>query len=154
MNIFKYLWCWFWMACGPMYFSSSKAKTESKTENIDQRLLQEAGAIGATSSGGGTSIVTMLDGGAIKEAFGLGNHAIDNVTDFATGALSGAQHTAEQAMEGQLSTIKGVKDAYDKGLKEVSTAYEDAKIGNRSIMTAGALLLGGVAIIAVMGKRA
>lgn len=125
--------------------SDSTSNTSSHTENIDQRLLQESGAIGANASGGGTSSVNLsnttnntdrsvttitsntLDAGAIKVAFGLGDHAIDSVTDFATSALSGAHHTAELALDGALSSIADTKDAFYNAAKIAQSSAQGAQ---------------------------
>lgn len=135
-----------------LFGGDSTSTNETKNYNIDQRLFQEAGAVGATSSNGGTSIVNVLDGGAIKEAFGLGHDALNNVTDLATGALSGAHHTEELALSGALSTIEDTKNAYRDATEKVATAYEDAKIGNRSGLMMGALGLGVVALV-IIGRK-
>jgi hypothetical protein len=172
--------------------SDSTSNTTSHTENIDQRLLQESGAIGANASGGGTSSVSLsnttnntdrsvntvitntLDGGAIKAAFGLGDHAIDSVTDFATSALSGAHHTAELALDGALSSIEDTKDAFYNAAKiaqssalgaqqsataawssatdQVATAYDGARVGNKNIMIISGMALAAMAL-AVLGSR-
>jgi hypothetical protein len=180
--------------------SSSASSSTSNTENIDQRLLQESGAIGANASGGGSSSVSLssttnntdsrsfsdsskntsvnitntLDGGAIKDAFGLGNHAIDSVTDFATSALSGAHHTAELALNGALSSVQDTKDAFYDAAKiaqssalgaqqsataayanatdQVATAYEGARVGNKNILIVSGMALAAMAL-AVYGSR-
>lgn len=129
--------------------SSSNATTNN---NIDQRLFQEAGAIGATSSNGGTSIVNALDGGAIKAAFGMGHDALNSVTDLATGALAGAHHTEELALSGALSSINDTKNAYRDASVQVATAYEDAKVGNRSTMMMGAIGVAAVALVLIARK--
>jgi hypothetical protein len=125
--------------------SDSASSTTSHTENIDQRLLQESGAIGANASGGGTSSVNLsnttnntdrsvntvisntLDGGAIKAAFGMGDHALDNVTDFATSALSGAHHTAELALSGALHSVEDTKDAFYNAAKIAQSSAQGAQ---------------------------
>jgi len=176
--------------------SDSTSNTTSHTENIDQRLLQESGAIGANASGGGTSsvslssntyntdsrqftdkstnIVNTLDGGAVKLAFGLGDHAIDSVTDFATSALSGAHHTSELALNGALASVKDTKDAfydaakiaqssamgaqqsataaYANATEQVATAYDGARVGNKNIMIVSGIALAAMAV-AVIGSR-
>jgi hypothetical protein len=172
--------------------SKSSSSSTSNTENIDQRLLQESGAIGASSSSGGSSSVALsnttnntdnstttfvqntLDGGAIKAAFGLGDHAIDSVTDMATSALSGAHHTAELALNGALSSVKDTKDAfydaakiaqqsamgaqqsataaYQNATEQVATAYDGARVGNKNIMIVAGMALGAMAL-AVYGSR-
>lgn len=172
--------------------SDSTSTTSSHTENIDQRLLQESGAIGANASGGGTSSVNLsnttnntdrsvttvtsntLDAGAIKAAFGLGDHAIDSVTDFATSALSGAHHTAELALNGALHSVSDTKDAYYNAAKiaqasaqgaqqsatdayknateQVATAYDGARVGNKNIMIVSGIALAAMAV-AVYGSR-
>ena len=126
--------------------------TNQKTDNfnIDQKLMLEAGATGVSASGG--SVVNMLDGGTIKQAFGMGNHAIDSVTDFATSALSGAHHTAELALSGALSTVNDTKQAFQDAAAQVATAYEESKIGNRSALMMGAIALGVVGLVVVSKK--
>ena len=137
-----------------MGFFSGDSSSSSTTNNVDQRLFQEAGAIGATSSGGGTSVVTVnaLDGGAINKAFGLGDHAIDSVTDFATSALSGAHHTTELALSGALSSVQDSKDAFKEATSQVASAYEEARVGNKNIMIMAGLALAFMAF-AVMASR-
>lgn len=133
--------------------SKSNATTSTTTNNIDQRLQLESGALGVSASGGSNVTVNTLDGGAIEAAFGLGNHAIDQVTDFATGALSGAAHTAELALSGALNSVAGARDAYEGATKEVAKAYEDAKVGNRSMYMVGALAVGAVLLVVVLQRR-
>lgn len=178
--------------------SDSNSSSTSNTENIDQRLLQESGAIGANSSSGGSSSISLsnatttntttnntdqsintvitntLDGGAIKAAFGLGDHAIDSVTDFATSALSGAHHTAELALSGALASVKDTKDAFYDASKiaqlsaansasaaeaawsgatqQVADAYDGARVGTKNIMIVAGMALGAMAL-AVYGSR-
>lgn len=129
-----------------MASSKSNATTATTTNNIDQRMQQESGAIGISSSGSSSATINMLDGGAIKQAFGLGEHAIKNVTDFTTGALSASHHSAEQAM-------LGVQKSYENATKEVAKAYEDAKVGNRSMYMVGALAVGAVLLIVVLQRK-
>lgn len=152
MNFMKTVVRWFCAPIMPLYFSGSKASTASTTNNLDNRMFQESGAVGASASGGGTAIVNMIDGGAINAAFGMGEHAIDSVTDFATGALSGAHHTTELALNGALASVDASNAAYKDAAKQVATAYEDAKIGNRSTMMMGAVALGIVGLVMVAKK--
>jgi hypothetical protein len=121
------------------------SSSSSNTSNVDQRLLQESGAIGATASGGGSAYVTVnqLDGGAIKESFGLGNHAIDSMQGLATSELSAAHHTAELALSGALSSVEDTKEAFDRATEKVATAYADAKVGDRNQF----MMLGVVAVV-------
>ncbi len=127
--------------------SSSKSSSSSATtnNNIDQRMQQESGAVGISQSGGGTATINMLDGGTIAAAFGLGEYALEKVTDFATGALSAANHTAEGALE-------GAQQSYADATKEVAKAYEDAKVGNRSMYMVGALVVGAVVLVVLIQK--
>lgn len=129
-----------------MAHSRSDATTQTTTNNVDQRLQQESGAVGISQSGGGTATINMLDGGAIGKAFGLGEHALDSVTQFATGALSAANHTAEGALE-------GAQRSYADATKEVAKAYEDAKVGNRSMYMVGALAVGAVLLVVVLTRK-
>jgi hypothetical protein len=179
--------------------SNSTSSSTSNTENIDQRLLQESGAIGANSSGGGSSSVNLssatsnawtqtntdnsintvitqtLDGGAINAAFGLGNHAIDSVTDFASGALSGAHHTAELALTGALSSVADTKEAfynaakiaqssaqgaqqsataaYANATEQVATAYDGARVGTKNIMIVSGIALAAMAVAVIGSKK-
>lgn len=134
------------------------SSTSSNTTNVDQRLLQESGAIGATSSGGGSSYVTVnqLDGGAIAASFGLGNHAIDSMNGLATSELSAAHHTAELALNGALASVEGTKEAFSSATKQVAAAYSDAKVGDRNqLVLLGAVALGVIGLaIASKGGRA
>lgn len=130
------------------------SSSSSNTSNVDQRLLQESGAIGATASGGGSAFVTVnqLDGGAIKEAFGLGNHAIDSMSGLATSELSAAHHTAELALNGALASVEGTKEAFNSATKQVAAAYSDAKVGDRNqLLLIGAVALGVIGL-AIVGK--
>lgn len=128
-----------------MSSSKSSANTTTRTDNIDQRMQQESGAVGISLSGGGTGTINMLDGGTVAAAFGLGEHALDKVTDFATGALSAANHTAEGALSGAMAS-------YESATKEVAKAYEDAKVGNRSMYMVGALVVGAVVLVVIVQK--
>jgi hypothetical protein len=132
--------------------SKSSSTNTTETNNIDQRLFQETGAIGATSSGGGTSTINMIDPGLTAAAFGMGESALQKVTDFATGALSGAHYTTQAALDGALSTVKGTQDAFAAANQAVATAYEDSKVGNRSTMMMGAIALGVVALVLISRK--
>jgi hypothetical protein len=125
---------------------SGDSSSSSKTENVDQRLFQESGAVGASASGNGTAVIYNLDGGAISASFGLGAHALDSLNDLATSALSGAHHTAELALNGALASVEDSKDAFNKATQQVSSAYADAKVGDRTQM-----MLLGVVAIAVIG---
>jgi hypothetical protein len=117
-------------------------------------MFQESGAVGASASGGGTATVNMIDAGAIQAAFGMGEHAIDKVTDFTTGALSGAHHTAELALNGALASVDQSRTAYQDATKQIATAYEDAKVGNKSTMMMGAAVLGVVAVVVLAQRSA
>ncbi len=128
-----------------MASSKSNATTATTTNNIDQRMQQESGAIGLSQSGSGNATINMLDGGAVSAAFGLGTHALDNVTQFATGALSAANHTAEGALSGAMAS-------YESATKEVAKAYEDAKVGNHSMYMVGALVVGAVVLLVIVQK--
>ena len=136
-----------------MSSSRSSATSATTNNNIDQRMQQESGAVGISQSGGGTATINMLDGGTVAAAFGLGSHAIDQVTDFATGALSGAHHTAELALNGALHSVSDSKAAYADAAKQVATAYEDSKVGNRSLYMVGALVVGAVVLVVLIQKR-
>jgi hypothetical protein len=125
---------------------SGDSSSSSTTNNVDQRLFQETGAVGASASGNGTATVYNLDGGAIAASFGLGTHALDSMNDLATSALSGAHHTAELALSGALASVEHSQDAFDKATQQVSAAYADAKVGDRTQM-----MLLGVVAIAVIG---
>lgn len=195
------------MRCGGRVYnfgggSSSSSSSSSHTDNIDQRLLQESGAIGANASGNGSSSVSLssttnntdsrsftdsrsdssintvitntLDGGAIKASFGLGDHAIDSVTDLATSALSGAHHTAELALNGALLSVRDTKDAfydaakiaqtaatssaqmaasaYSNANSEIATAYEGARVGNKNMLIVSGMALAAMAL-AVYGSK-
>lgn len=146
LQIWKTWFCFAWL---PLFFSGSKASTSSTTNNVDQRLALEQGAVGASASGGSKVTINTLDGGAINAAFGLGNHAIEEVTDLATASLSASHHTAEKALQGAFGSIEGTKQAMQDAVKEVATAYEDAKVGNRANMTMGMMLIGGAAVLVV-----
>lgn len=135
-----------------LFSSKSSSSNATTNNNIDQKLLQEQGAIGASASGGSTINMSVLDGGAIQAAFGMGESALDRVTEFATGALSGAHHTTERALSGALASVDASNAAYKDATKQVATAYEDAKIGNRSTMMMGAIALGVVALVMVAKK--
>lgn len=153
MNIFQFLKAWFCFAWLPLYFSSSRAQTASTTNNIDQRLQTEEGAVAVSASGGSNVTLQTLDGGAINAAFGLGEHAIDKVTTMATASQSASVRTAEAALAGAFHSIQGTKSAMDSATKEVAKAYEDAKVGSRSVMTMAFVALGGVLAVMLVMKK-
>ena len=157
MSIFQYWKTYFCLAFLRLNISSSKAATSSETTNIDQRMAQESGAVGASASGGSKVQLTLnqLDGGAIKQAFGMGEHALNKVTSIATGSQSAAHHTAELALNGALSSIEGTQKAFDASRQEIAKAYEDSKIGARGALNTTAIMMGGavVLVVAVMALK-
>ena len=114
-------------------------------------MAQESGAVGASASGGSSVNLTLnqLDGGAIKQAFGMGEHALDKVTSLATSSQSAAHHTAELALNGALSSISGAQQAFESSRKDIATAYEDAKIGARGALNTTAIVMGGAVVMVV-----
>lgn len=132
-------------------FGGSKSSTSSTQNTIDQRVGISEGGVGASASGGSNVTINALDGGAIHESFGLAHEALGSVTSMATGALSGAYHTADLAMSGALSTLKGSQDAFGIATDKISDAYNDAKIGDRQTMQTAVIVIGGAlaAVVAV-----
>lgn len=160
-NIWKKWFCFAWM---PLFFGGdSSSETKNETKNFDQRVLLEEGGVAGSASDGAVLTINALDGGAIKAAFGLGSQALDHVTDLATASQSASARTTEAALKGAFNTIGGTREAYADALNQVSkfagqsldkveSAYEESKIGNRSIMTMGALLIGGVVVVMALKK--
>lgn len=164
MNFFNFWKSWFCFAWMPIFFGGdSSSSTANTTNNIDQRVLLEEGGVAGSASGGAVLTINALDGGAIKAAFGLGSKALDHVTDMATASQSASVRTTEAALKGAFNTIGGTREAFAdaldqvskfsaKSLDKVESAYEESKIGNRSIMTMGALLIGGVVVVMALKK--
>lgn len=167
MNIVKTWKAWLCCAWLPLMFDSeSSSKTENTTKNTDQRVALAAGGIGASASDGANVTINALDGGAINQAFGLGNHALDQVTGLATSELSGAHHTTELALSGALASVQDSKAAFNDALKaglstfksandQTAAAYNDAKIGDRQTMQTAVIVIGGAlaAVVAVVAFR-
>jgi hypothetical protein len=86
--------------------SSSDTKTSTTTNNIDQRLNADNGALGLSVSGGNTGNVNIVqtDHGAISDAFGLGHDALSLALQTGTGALSATSQTAQAAINGMLTS--------------------------------------------------
>lgn len=160
MNFFtfwKMLFCFAWL---PIFFGGkSSSNTASTTNNIDQRLLLEDGGLGVSASGGSNVTVNALDAGAIKESFGLADAALNDVVTLAESSISGAHYTTRQALSGALSSVEGSRQAFADALgevaqarKDVATAYEDSKIGNRVAVLAGAAVVVVIVALAVLKK--
>ena len=143
-------------------FGGGNSSTSANQSQIDQKVGISEGGVGGSASGGSTLTINALDGGAIHDAFGLGDHALDSVTNLATGALSGAFHTSDLALSGALSSIKDTRAAFDTATKavtdaysgatgQISNAYNDAKIGDRQTLQTAVIVIGGAlaAIVAV-----
>lgn len=132
-------------------FGGSKSSTSSTQNNIDQRVGISEGGVGGSASGGSSVTINALDGGAIHESFGLGAQALDSVTSLATGALSGAFHTSDLALNGALSSIKETRAAFDTASEQISNAYNDAKIGDRQTLQTAVIVIGGAlaAVVAI-----
>ncbi|MBN3734643.1 hypothetical protein [Burkholderia sp. Tr-20390] len=106
--------------------SDSNSQSASTTNNIDQRLNADNGATGTSVSGTNNTVnVQAVDHGAVTQAFGLGNHAIDAVLQEGTGAQSAVQQTAAMAINGVLTDAAGTRDAYAKASDQVASAYKD-----------------------------
>lgn len=132
-------------------FGGGNSSTSSSQSQIDQKVGISEGGVGGSASGGSSVTINALDGGAIHESFGLGAQALDSVTSLATGALSGAYHTSDLALSGALSSIKDTRAAFDTATKEISGAYNDAKIGDRQTLQTAVIVIGGAlaAVVAV-----
>lgn len=139
-----------------LFGGDSSSTTQNLTKNIDQRLMLENGGVAATASDGSVVNITTHDAGSIKEAFGLGNHALDDMHDLASASLSASNHTAEEALQGAYYSIGAAQDAYAGAAKQVQSmlgqvkdAYSDARTGYQQVMT-----LAGLAVVAMVGFMA
>jgi hypothetical protein len=155
MSIFQFIKAWFCFAWLPLYFGGdSSSETKNETNNIDQRVIAEDEGVGVSASGGARVTVNKLDAGSIKQSFGLASRALDKVTSLATSSQSASLRTTQAALDGAFHSIEGTRKAMQEAVTEVATAYEDAKVGNRSIMTIGALLIAAVLALQVFKRKA
>jgi hypothetical protein len=107
--------------------SDSDSKSDSTSNNIDQRLNADNGATGVSTSGTGNTVnVQAVDHGAVSDAFGFGHDALSAVLTEGTAALSASSATASQAINGMLtSTANSLNfgdDVYTKAVNAISTA--------------------------------
>lgn len=123
----------------------SSSSTSNATQNIDQKVQTAAGSTGVSASG--SSIVTMVDMGAVGKAF-----------DFAAGIASGAANEAAasgaQVSNIAASALQSVQAAYKDSSGTLATAYETAKAGEQKIMVVAALAVVAIVASKVIGKRA
>lgn len=152
---------------------SSSSSNKTTTTNADQRLNVSSGVGATASSGGSVQLnVTQLDGGAITQAFGMGEEALAGLQQFGTASMSASAHTAELAINGMLAdsagtqaayqsatsaAIKAAQDAYSSAAtavanqanttaSDVAAAYQDAKTGNQRTVVIGGLIVAALAV--------
>ena len=127
-----------WLCCVGFlrlnFGSSSSAASSSNTYNTDKRLVVDSGI--GVSADDSTVTLNVMDGGAIEQAFGFGNSALDTVD------LNNAM-----TAEGFTQLIEAATDIFNTGQsligqtqKSVADAYSQAStdknqtIDNRTII--------------------
>lgn len=122
------LFAWF----APCFGGKSSSKTNQTTNNTDMRVV---GGDLSTNVSAQNSTVSVIDAGAIHEAFGFGQSVMDGAFNFASAS--------------QVNTSQTVGDALGK----VEEAYSTAKAGEQKIFAGAALaVVGVVAFVALRGK--
>jgi len=115
----------------PRFGGDSESNSNQETFNTDARVV---GGDNSSNISAHNSTITMVDGGVVDAAFGFSEK-------MAAGAF-------EMASASQARTAETVSAA----LGQVATAYEDAKNGEKQLLTTAVLsVVGIVAAIALKG---
>lgn len=116
---------------------SGNSTTSNKTDNIDQKLQQATGSVGATASGNASVNINTSDMGAIDSSFKFANAALDANAYITDGALGFAAGNSDSA-------FKLVNATVDSAMKAISDAQASAA-ATAAAASAGAMHLANAA---------
>jgi hypothetical protein len=154
--------------CRPLgaaaYFSSSKSKTEEKTEIRDQRVVGGQGSANVSANDSNVTVIS-TDQGAVNAGLQLGGKAIDAAVRSAEGtqsttrslfegALSFAKTANATAASAQQNATSQVAGAYANVAKDLATAFTDSKAPDKNIFIIGGVAVVGLAAVMVLGRKA
>lgn len=125
---------------------NSSSSSTSITDTQDNRIQAAQNSSNLNNSRGVINgDVNMLDGGAIGKSF-----------DFATKIADGAANTMAASAGAQgavmLSAMGAVQQAYQDQGASLADAYKTSKAGEQKVLVAGALLIGAIVAIKILGK--
>lgn len=151
IKLFK-SWCG-WLGVFGLAISSSKSsssnQTSNRTENIDQRTTTQTG--NAVSVSGSSSLV-MTDSGAINGMQQIAHDAITAVATSKQDELHQAFGLAQNAIQDVTATAGAAQNAtaqaVQSALDHIQNAYSGATQPDKTLMLAGFVVLGAVAIFA------
>lgn len=103
---------------------SGNSTTSNKTDNIDQKLQQATGSVGATASGNASINIHTSDMGAVDSSFKFANAASDSSFKFANAALDSNALITEGALgfahANSDSAFKVVNATVDSAMKAIA----------------------------------